>query len=363
MKLKAIIAAGGTGGHFFPALAVAEEMKSKLNGEFSAVFIGTESKIEARKAPEFGYGFMPIPISGYMGLKSLSTYLLPFKILKSIAILDSYIKREKPDFALCAGAYISYPLGIAAVKNNLPLFLMESNVNPGKAIKVLRKKATAIISTFEETKNYFEPELRSKIFNLGNPVRADFGETIDKAKACAEFGFNPEKPVILIFGGSLGARAINMETSHIINKLSELGYQIIWQTGAKFVAPKNLPSNIKVLEFINDMPSAYSASDLVVSRSGATTVAELCVVGKPSILIPLPSASNNEQFHNAKILKNKGAAEIILNDELADNLYGMIKLLMDSPEKLQSMGLNVKSLAKPNAARDAVELILKTLNK
>ena len=165
LKTNILVAAGGTGGHLFPALAVAEEFKHRFSNNFSATFIGTEEKIEARVAPEYGYNFLPIPISGYRGLKSLSTYLLPFKILKSISILDSYIKKEKPDFALCAGAYISYPLGIAAAKNNLPLILIESNVNPGKAIKALSKKATAIISTFAETSNYCDAPIKNKIYD------------------------------------------------------------------------------------------------------------------------------------------------------------------------------------------------------
>ncbi len=355
---KAIIGAGGTGGHLFPAIAVAEEFNKQTGGGFKAFFVGNSEKLEARVVPASGYSFTPIPIRGFGGLLSISTLSLPFKIIKSLGIVRRIIKTEKPDFALCTGAYISYPVGIAASQMGIPLVLMESNVAPGKTIKMLSTKADLIITSFDATKQYFAPEAQSKVICLGNPLRKMFDNVPSQADARKQFGLDPEKKTVLIFGGSLGARAINNAARSSFDELKDSNIQFLWQTGKDYkLSGSPLPPNVKMLEFIDDMGAAYAAADLVIARSGATTVAELCYAAKPSVLVPLPSASNNEQEANAEELKNSNAAIIIRNNEIGEKLGNAIFTLINAEQKLNNMAKAAGNLARKNAAKDSVEKI------
>lgn len=358
-----IIGAGGTGGHLFPAFAVIEELK-KTEDELKAFFVGNSEKLEARLVPQNGYSFTPIPIRGFQGMLSLSNLSLPFKILKSISVVKKIIKREKPSFALCTGAYISYPVGVAAKQMNIPLVLMESNVGPGKAIKMLASRADLIISSFEATKQYFAPEEQSKVVCLGNPLRTMFENMPRKEEARQKFGLLPDKKTILIFGGSLGARPINNAAAAAITQFNPHEVQFLWQTGREFFVSKDsLAKNVVVTEFIDDMASAYAAADIVVSRSGATSVAEICYVGKPSILVPLSSAANNEQAANAEELQRQNAAVVITNCKVGELLAGTLKQLINDDERLRDMSIRAISLARRNAARDAVNAIKNLVTK
>lgn len=360
-EFKILIAAGGTGGHLFPAMAVLEQLEILSNGKTRAHFVGTADRIESRIVPEKGYSFTPMPISGFSGL-SLKTLLLPYKIMKSVNICKSIIKSFKPDAVLCTGAYISYPAGIAVSNNDIPLFLMESNVNPGKAIRMLSKKANKIFTSFTETKDFF-PSLSNDIVEfIGNPVRNSLLSLPDKKSARMVFNLDQEKKTILVFGGSLGARSINSAIENNFDYLSKLDAQILWQTGRSFVSNKSLPKNIVKCEFIDDMASAYSAADIVVSRSGATSVAEICVCGKASILVPLPSASNNEQRENAKALARANAAIVIDDSDVSTQLIAKIEELLANPSLSCEMGKNALLLAKPSAALDCARKILQFCN-
>jgi UDP-N-acetylglucosamine--N-acetylmuramyl-(pentapeptide) pyrophosphoryl-undecaprenol N-acetylglucosamine transferase len=362
-KIKALIAAGGTGGHLFPALAVVEEFKKIYGDDFEAFFVGNPNRLESRIVPEQGHSFTPIPITGFTGLMSSGLLTLPFKIMKSLSIVRGIIKREKPDFAICTGAYLSYPVGVAANQKRVPLVLMESNVFPGKTIRLLSSKADLIVSSFEETKKYFSVDTHKRIECLGNPLRKMFENPPTREQALEKFGLKPNVPTVLIFGGSLGARAINLASRTAFEALGDMNIQFIWQTGADFQLSGELPSNVKMLKFIDDMASAYIAADLVVARSGATTVAELSYMAKPSLLIPLPSASNNEQASNAEALKANGAAIIIDNSEVGDKLTSAIRELMNAPDKLISMANAADKLARRDAAEKSAQKIIQLIEK
>lgn len=359
-KVKILIGAGGTGGHLFPAIAVAEQISKLTNGNCEFHFIGTASKIEARVVPELGYNFHPIELAGLVKKFSVATLKLPLQLMKATAYCKKLIKNEGIDAVLCAGAYLSYPPGSAAKSMGIPLFLMESNVNPGKAIKALSGKAANIFTSFDESASYFEESLRKKMIVTGNPIRGSILNPCDVIESRKKFGLDANKKTILVFGGSLGAKAINEAVSKYLSNFAKEQYQILWQTGKNYEIPTT-PANIKAQVFIDDMAAAYAAADLVVSRSGATTTAELCIVGKPSILVPLPSASNNEQKHNALAMESKGAAIMCLNEKIGESLFSLADNLIKDTAKLQKIGSCATSLAKPEAAEKVAELILKKI--
>lgn len=361
--INAIVAAGGTGGHLFPAMAVCEAFE-QTGASFTPYFVGNPDKLESHTVPAHGWSFTPIPIKGFGGLLSAGTLLMPFRIMSSVQKVHGLIKAHKPDFVLCTGAYLSYPAGIAAYSSHIPLVLMESNVNPGKTIKMLSPKADLIVTSFEATAEYFAPEMRSKIICLGNPLRQMFYHDVKPAEARAKFGLDPAKKTVLIFGGSLGARSINEAAEAafaIYNK--DVKIQFLWQTGKNYTVKNPLPENVRQLTFIDDMAAAYSAADLVVARSGATTVAELCSAGKASVLVPLPSASCNEQAANAAEMVKQEAAIILDNSRVYDELGTKIGELIADETRLKKMADAAKSLAKDSAAADTVEKIMKLIEK
>ncbi len=359
--MKFLIAAGGTGGHLFPAIAVAEQISEKLDNKAEFHFVGNADKIEGRIVPQMGYKFHEINISGLKKKISFDTVMLPFKIISSINTCREIILKEGIDAVICAGAYLSYPAGIAASMTKIPLVLMESNVNPGKAIKMLSKRADFICTAFDESKSFFDASLHSKMYPLGNPVRKAILNKPDKQKARSVWNIENDNPLVLIFGGSLGARSINLAMEKELSKLAELNINFIWQTGKNYTPPTNVPKNIIVTTFIDDMANAYAASDFVIARSGATTVAELCVMAKPSALVPLPSASNNEQYHNAKVLEQKNASILIDNSQVSDKLFDVINSIVNDQAKLTAMSNSAANLAKPMAASDCADKIIKLL--
>ena len=367
---KILVAAGGTGGHLFPAIAVVEKLKELQGNEIDFQFFGRIDKIEGRIVPALGYKLHSTHLTGLVKTFSLNTFKLPFQILHSVNKLKKIIKQENIDAVLCAGAYLSYPAGLAGSMCKKKLFLMESNVNPGKAINWLSNRADVIFTTFDETKNYFNEATVKKIKLTGNPVRKqilnEFNKInevnkneISKEQTIEKFGLKKGKPIVLIFGGSLGATVLNNAVLNSLEMFAKSNFQVIWQTGEKNNIDISLPENVKLISFIDDMASAYFAADLVVSRSGAATVAELCIVGKPSILVPLPSASNNEQYFNAKYLETHNAAILINNDDISKKMYIAINDLLSDTEKLNQISVSAKKLAKPTANEIIAKEILK----
>ncbi len=360
-SINILVAAGGTGGHLFPALAVAKEIEKTSEKEVKLYFTGRPDKIEAEKIPALGYPFIPMNISGLVKKVSFATLMLPFKIWRSTRKIKKLIKREKIDAVIAAGAYISYPPGIASSITRTPLFLLEANVNPGKTIKSLANKAKNIFISYEESKSFFPYEQQHKLIYTGNPIRDNILIMPEQGKAKEELGFERDKKLVFVFGGSLGAKSINEAMSKYLANLGNLDINILWQTGKNFQTPKILPKNVKAVEFIDDMNIAYSAADLLICRSGGTTVAEISAIGKPSILVPLSTASNNEQAHNAKALMENNAAIMISDKDIADKLLSELKALISDEKKLANMSSKARSLGKPFAAKECANIILEAL--
>lgn len=354
---RLVVAAGGTGGHIFPAVAVVEQIEKLTHGRCSTVFMGSEDRMETTLIPKLGYPYVAMPISGFKGL-SFSTLTLPLKVFTSIRIARATIRLHKPHAVVCTGAYISYPVGIAAIREDVPLIVLESNLNPGKTNARLATKATAVILAFEEGVAFFSDVVESRLHVLGNPVRAQVEAHQDVAQARLRLGLKPNMPTVLVFGGSLGARTINMAIEKSLGEIATRPYQMVWQTGRGFSTTTPMPENVVMLPFLEDMGTAYAAADLVVARSGATTIAELGIVGRPAILLPLPSASTNEQQHNASVVAKHGAA-IVIPDEVAGTaLLQNIDLIMYDDTRRQSMAQSMATLGRPNAAIDVARLIL-----
>ena len=357
--LRIIVAAGGTGGDLFPAIAVIEQIQ-KLRAA-DVVLFGNPNRMEARVAPEHGYAFSPMSVRGYKGIRSLQSYALPFTIVHSTLRVIAHILSRKPHLALCAGSYISFPVALAARLCKVPVVSIESNALPGKANRKTAAYASLIIAAFEECKKFLPASAVANVRVVGNPIRTSLTSLPDRSTGAAAFGLDPSKPTLLVFGGSLGARSINTVIESAVQMFDSEGIQVLWQTGSSFTPPAQLPPEIHCIPFINDMASAYAACDMVVCRSGGGTVAELAVVAKPAVLVPYPYAANNEQEHNAKALENRGGAVMIHDAELAQKLLPTVLQILGDGERRSRMTSALQTMARPNAARDAAALILQML--
>lgn len=362
--LSVVVAAGGTGGHLFPALAVVEQLRTLTNDRLQVTFVGSADRMEATLIPSYGFDYTPMPIKGYKGLTHPSTLLLPWRIMRSTQIARSVIRRNRANVVLATGAYISYPAGRAAIAERVPLVIMESNVNPGKTNARLASNAAAVIASFDETRSFFSRKMQERIHVVGNPVRHQILAHHEAEAARLAYGLDPDRRTVLVFGGSLGARSINTAVQHMVDRWAATygtpSWQLLWQTGKEFVArvPERLSSVVHAQPFISDMGTAYAAADLVVCRSGATTVAELGVVAKPAILIPLPSASTNEQQHNARVVEARNGAIVVDDAELDLHLVDTIEALMIDDRRRERMSLAMRTLGKPHAAEEAARIVL-----
>jgi undecaprenyldiphospho-muramoylpentapeptide beta-N-acetylglucosaminyltransferase len=396
----ALFAAGGTGGHLFPALAVAEQLQaasSEAGSEAGSAtvsaarpvieFIGTADKIEATIVPKHNFPFHAIPIAGLQKIVSLQTLALPFKVLRSVLLSRKILRRLQPDCVVCAGAYLSYPVGIAAAQLGIPLYLMESNAFPGKTILRLASRAQRIFLSFAESEQYFAPADRAKCAVVGNPIRADFSAMPSQASARAMFGLDPAAPTLLCFGGSLGARSINHAVEAVHPRFNAAGVQVLWQTGKNFqpaqkaqtaqttstTPPPDIhseasspssseaattPAQTKQMTFIESMAAAYAAADVIVCRAGATTIAELACIPKTAIFVPLPSAANDHQNANARALAEQGAATVLADADLSSQLFDTVMELLRSPERRAQMASAFQRFAKPEAARTIARTLI-----
>lgn len=345
-----LFAGGGTGGHLFPAVAVANEIK-RMKPESEILFVGSKSKIEGRVIPELGYRFKSIWIKGFSRKFNLSNIIFPVKLVVSVlqSIFISF--RFKPIVAIGSGGYVAGPAIWAASVMGAKIILMESNSYPGVTTRLLEKYADEVHISFEDSKKYLRQPAKLKL--TGNPVRSELGKT-NKTEAIKHFGLDENKFTILVLGGSLGALSINEAVAGCVEELGKNNLQIIWQTGKNYYDnyKKFNFASVKILDFIDDMNKAYSACDLLVARAGATTIAELSVLGIPSILIPSPYVAENHQYYNAKSLEDNSAAVLINDSELKKNLKSKILELVNEKNVLRSLGENAKKIAKPNAAND-----------
>nr|WP_320117245.1 undecaprenyldiphospho-muramoylpentapeptide beta-N-acetylglucosaminyltransferase [uncultured Marinifilum sp.] len=360
-KIKIIVSGGGTGGHIYPAISIANALKQK-HSNCEILFVGAEGKMEMEKVPAAGYDIVGLPIRGLQ--RSFSKENLKFfsRLLQSIWKAKAIVKGFKPDAVVGVGGYASGPLLHVAAKLGVPALIQEQNSYAGITNKLLAKKAKKICVAYEGMDRFFP---KNKIILTGNPVRKDLMEIESKKdEAIEHFELDPNKKTILIVGGSLGARTINNSILKSLDAVSQSNVQFIWQTG-KFYIDKvkeemknwDLP-NLKVFAFLSRMDLAYAAADIVISRAGAGTISELCLVSKPSILVPSPNVSEDHQTKNALALVNKEAAIMIKDIEAEQKLIVEALSLIKNEEKLNRLSENCKQLAKPNAADDIAEQIL-----
>jgi len=349
-----LIAAGGTGGHLYPTIAVAEEIR-RLRPDVRVIFIGTRDRIESREVPRAGYPFFPIAID--VPRKSVGS-MISFSIKMVRAILDSVqvIARERPTAMLGGGAYLTIPTGIAAWLRGVPMALLEINSVAGTANKLLARIAAKLFIAYPESQSQFPLRVSSSATVSGTPVRADLGSvTMSQADARKSFDLDPACPTILVFGGSLGARAINEAMEASAATLAEQGFNILWQTGkgvdldtlrAKF---SDKP-NVRVMDYIYDMERAYHAADLVVCRAGASSLAELARLGKPAVLVPWSKAAANHQEPNARAFERDHAAVVLTDSEVQVALLSTIQTLLADGERLRLMSAAMLRRDNPEAA-------------
>ena len=345
-----LFAGGGTGGHLYPAIAVANEIK-KMRPESEILFVGAKSKIEGRVVPKLGYKFRSIWIKGFSRKFNMSNLLFPVKLIVSLfqSLLISF--RFNPKVAIGSGGYVAGPAIWGASVLGAKIILMESNSYPGVTTRLLEKYADEVHITFEDSKKYLRKQNKIKL--TGNPVREELGKS-NKSEALKHFSLDENKKTVLVLGGSLGAQSINDAVANCVEELQKNNLQIIWQTGKNYYDnyKKINFTSVKILDFIDDMNKAYSACDLLVARAGATTIAELSVLGIPSILIPSPHVAENHQYYNAKSLADSGAAVLIKDSELKDNLKNEILKVMGDKNLLNTLSENVKIKSRPDAAKE-----------
>jgi UDP-N-acetylglucosamine--N-acetylmuramyl-(pentapeptide) pyrophosphoryl-undecaprenol N-acetylglucosamine transferase len=363
---RIIISGGGTGGHIFPAISIANALR-KIDPETEILFVGAEGRMEMEKIPAAGYRIIGLPVAGLHRSLSLKNISVLIKLLKSLKKAKKVLKEFGPDVVVGVGGYASGPVLRQAGKLGIPTLIQEQNSYAGVTNKILAKKASVICVAYDGMGKYFPPE---KIIKTGNPVRHNFDDLKGlQDEALSFFNLKKEFPVILVLGGSLGAGSINNCMSENINKLRDSDCQWLWQTGkyyfenVKALVSLSFSGNISVHGFINRMDYAYAAADIIVSRAGAGTISELCLIGKPVILIPSPNVAEDHQTRNAEALSGRDAAMLI-----ADNLAG--KILVDEAIKLISdqsrrdmFSENILKMADRDADIRIAEEVLKLTGK
>lgn len=359
---KFIISGGGTGGHIYPAVAIANELKSRHpDAEF--LFVGAKDRMEMEKIPQAGYKIKGLWISGLQRSLSLQNLMFPLKLVSSLSDSHKILKQFKPDVAIGTGGYASAPLLRMAAMRGIPCLIQEQNSHAGITNKWLGTKVQKICVAYEGMQKFFPS---AKIILTGNPVRQDLLNISSKREeALSFFNLKKNKKTLLVLGGSLGARTINQLIEKYLSFFEENNLEVIWQCGKYYEEKyKNKASEtVQVHAFLNRMDLAYAAADFIISRAGALSVSELCLVGKPVVFIPSPNVAEDHQAKNAVSLAEKNAAVVIREGELDSRFEREFLELITSEEKQESLSENIKKLAKPNATRDIVEEIEKLIKK
>ncbi|TDI75940.1 MAG: undecaprenyldiphospho-muramoylpentapeptide beta-N-acetylglucosaminyltransferase [Bacteroidetes bacterium] len=357
---KFIISGGGTGGHIYPAIAIADELKSRYpNSEF--LFVGAKDRMEMEKVPRAGYEIEGLWISGLKRSLNIKNLMFPFKLISSMIKSRSIVKKFKPDVAIGTGGYASAPLLRVASKREIPCLIQEQNSHAGITNKWLSNKVKRICTAYEGMERFFPAE---KIVITGNPVRQDLLDISNKrGEAQTFFKLEKDKKTLLVLGGSLGAKKINVLIDNSLDYFREKGIQLIWQCGKYYegIYRQRTNENIQVYAFLHRMDLAYAAADFIISRAGALSVSELCLVGKPVVFIPSPNVAEDHQTKNALSISEKNAA-ILLREGVAEQNFKVVfsGLLADTTMQ-QRLSENIKKLAKPNATNDIVDEIEKLL--
>ena len=358
--MKFVISGGGTGGHIFPAIAIADALKRRCP-DAEILFIGAEGRMEMERVPKAGYKIEGLWISGFT--KDITVLSLPFKLISSLRKARKILKEFQPDAVIGVGGFASGPTLKAANWLGIPTIIQEQNSYPGKTNRNLGAKAKAICVAYNGLDRWF-PEM--KIHFTGNPLRNNINGQCDRAESAAYFGVDPEKPIVLLVGGSQGALGINKGISAQIEKFKDSDMQLIWQTGqyyydeaVKEVKEAHLEDHVKPTVFIDRMDYAYSAADVVISRAGAISISELALARKPVIFVPLPTAAEDHQTKNAMQLVDAGAALMVYNKETELVLIPKLQELLRDKNKQEEMKANIAKFARPNAADDIVDIVLR----
>lgn len=358
--LRFILSGGGTGGHIYPAIAIANELKERYpDAEF--LFVGAKGRMEMEKVPKAGYKIVGLWISGLQRKPTLKNMMFPLKLISSLIRAGSIVDRFKPQVVIGTGGFASGPLLKMATRRNIPCVLQEQNSYAGITNKLLAQKAAKICVAYDGMEQFFPSD---KIVKTGNPVRADLiGPSQNGEEAKAFFGLDIKKPTLLILGGSLGARRIDQLIEAKLDFFKGLGLQVIWQCGKLYFEEykKYSSDNVKVFDFLDRMDMAYSAADIIISRAGAGSVSELCIAGKPVIFIPSPNVAEDHQTKNAQNLVAKNAAVMVAEKTLDTEFENRFLEVFRSKEKQREMEVNIKKLALPNATKDIVDQIEKLL--
>ncbi|GAA4731293.1 undecaprenyldiphospho-muramoylpentapeptide beta-N-acetylglucosaminyltransferase [Flavisolibacter ginsenosidimutans] len=364
MAKRIIIAGGGTGGHIFPAIAIANALK-KADNTVEILFVGAKGKMEMEKVPQAGYKIEGLDIAGFNRSSLIKNISLPAKLVKSFLQVRRIFKKFVPNAVIGVGGYSSFPVLRFAQAKGIPSFVHESNSFAGKSNMLLGKKATKVFVASDNMQQFFPQE---KIMITGNPVRPDIVNvaTVAKEEALRFFNLQPGKKTVLIVGGSLGARSINEAIENGLIELTNAGLQLIWQTGKtgaqRWEDAAAKKENVWVSDFIKEMQYAYAAADIVVSRAGAMAIAELCVVRKPVLFVPYPFAAEDHQTVNAQNLVKKDAALMVKDSEAKEKVVSTIIALANDETKQTKLKENISALAVTDADKKIADEILKTIN-
>ena len=366
-KIRAIISGGGTGGHIFPALSIAGKLK-ELNPETEILFVGAEGRMEMEKVPAAGYQIVGLPVAGLKRKLTLSNLAVPFKLIKSVWMAKRLIREFKPDIAIGVGGYASAPLLWAAGRMGVPTLIQEQNGFAGLTNKILGKNAKCICVAYEGMERFFPAD---RIILSGNPIRKEIvaADAAMKAEALKFYGLDPQKKQLLIVGGSLGSGTLNNAMKKWIENgcPGGEGVEVLWQCGkyykksvdafmeAAIEKDSEIVKNIHHSDFIQRMDYAYAAADVVITRSGASSISELCVAHKAAIFVPSPNVTEDHQTHNAMALVNKGAGMIVKDSEAVETLMKTACGLLENPEQIAEMEKNIATLAKSDAAMTIAE--------
>ncbi|MDQ3100107.1 MAG: undecaprenyldiphospho-muramoylpentapeptide beta-N-acetylglucosaminyltransferase [Bacteroidota bacterium] len=355
-SLRVIISGGGTGGHIFPAIAIANAVRER-DGAAQFLFVGAEGKMEMEKVPAAGYQIEGLPIRGFQRSAPLKNIGLPWRLFRSMLKARRLVRSFRPHVAVGVGGYASGPLLAAAQRMNVPTLIQEQNSFPGATNKLLARRVQRICVAYEGMEKYFP---KDKLLLTGNPVRQDVVRLHGKKpRGLEQFGFIEDRAILFVTGGSLGARGVNRGIEAALPKFKAAGIQVLWQTGtpyfdqAKSAVEKIGFTGCKVFEFVNRMDLAYAVADLVVARAGAISVSELCLIMKPAILVPLPTAAEDHQTHNARALTDRKAAILITDDKAVEELGDTVLKLIKDPVELDRLSAAMSGLGMNNAA-DAI---------
>jgi len=361
---RIIISGGGTGGHVYPAIAIANEIK-RFVPDAEILFVGAKGKLEMEKVPQAGYQIEGLWISGFQRKLTLRNLIFPIKLVNSLWQAWWIVRRFSPDAVVGVGGYASGPTLKMATRWKVPTLIQEQNSHAGMTNRLLAKSASKICVAYEGMERFFP---KNKIVLTGNPVRSDIHNVNNKREeGLAHFGLEKNKKTIVVVGGSLGARTLNDSMAAALSKLQNTDIQVFWQAGKlyieEFEPQVESIDNVKIMAFIDRMDLAYAMADVVISRAGALTISELCLVGKPAILVPSPNVSEDHQTANAKALVEKNAAILVRDADAKETMIDVAMNLLSDQDKMEELSENIKALGKPDAARHITQEVINLIQK